>query len=269
MHEQEEISYSQDNGEPEQNGQEYVDSAEGMAGNGDNQSGENLPWDDQEIISESIEETEKTGDQTDTSKEDLESPVIETQPESKVRSFFRRFLRWTAGLLIVFGLGLIAGIYGLYRPAIRESDQMKTQFDSEIQSANEKTASLENQIKELNSKISELQPYIDENEKLIKDQNELELNIAILKTRLDIANATLAISNDDTAQAKLILENTNENLDRINNYLAVDQQEVIQDLKTRLEWVIEAIGVDMETAQTDLSVIGAKLIQLEDALINK
>jgi hypothetical protein len=269
MYEQEEKTSSQENENVEKSIEEIADSVTDLVGDDQAESLGNLTEIYDEPVEETTLDTDATDDQMGIPKPDVESPTVDFHPESKTRAFFRRFLRWSAGLLIVFGLGLIAGIYGLYRPALRESDQIKTQLESEIEISNRKIQELDDQIKGMNSRITELQPYLDENEKLLNQQNELQLNIAILKTRLDIANAALALSLDDPAQAQLILEKTNDNLDRINLYLQVDQREVIKDLKTRLEWVLDDIGIDNETAQTDLNVIGAKLLQLEDALINK
>lgn len=231
----------------------------------------------EEVLSteESIEESQPVQEieQAVEGEEGLPSgePQLEGKvpSESKARAFFRKFIRWTAGLLIIFGLGVITGIFTLYRPTVRESQQKAAQYSQEIQSAEGQITDLNAQISDLNSTISGLETYKGKNEELLVEKRNLELHIAILNVRLDVSNALVAINQDDPAQAQVILKMTSDNLDQISSYLPNEQKDVVVDLKTRLGLVLDAISTDPDTAQTDLVIIGSKLLQLEDSLLSE
>jgi hypothetical protein len=225
-------------------------------------------------IVERLEESQPVQEIGGVGEQEEGLPVSEEQPETKIpteskaRAFFRKFIRWTAGILIIFGLGVITGIFTLYRPAVRESQQKAAQFSQEIQSAEGQIADLNAQISDLNSTISGLETYKGKNEELLVEKSNLELHIAILNARLDVSNALIALNQDDPAQAQVILQMTSDNLDQITSYLPNDQKGVVTDLKTRLGLVLDAISTDPGTAQTDLDIIGSKLLQLEDSLLS-
>jgi len=221
------------------------------------------------VDSEQDGETGFGEDNIEPSTLDSETTTRPTVQESKGRTFFRGFIRWTAGLLIIFGLGLITGIFVFYRPSLQESERIRNQSLADIQNSDEKILELEGQITALNSKVSELQPYKGKNEELLDQNISLELHVNILDARLDVANARVAIIQDNSSQAVVILDKTNKNLEKISRLLEDDQKEVVTDLMTRLGWVVEDIGIDAETALSDLNVIGAKLLQLEDSLLRK
>jgi len=207
--------------------------------------------------------------QEDVSQAAVDQPVEEKVPESKMRSFFRSFIRWTAGLLIVFGLGLIAGIFGLYRPAVQQFRDKEDRIMADFDTANEDIKNLKNQISDLESQISNLQPFKASNDELLVEQRMLKLHSAILDARLDVATALLAIKNDDLAQTLVILEKTTNTLDQISDLLEDDKRAAVTDLKNRLDLVLSEIDKDPYAAQSDLDVLAAKLLQLEDSLIIK
>jgi cytoskeletal protein RodZ len=196
-------------------------------------------------------------------------PVEEKAEESKARRFFRKFIRWTAGLLIIFGLGLIIGIFVLYRPAVQEAENNSRLMMADLDSANGQILELENQVSDLKSQISSLQPLKERNSDLTAEQKDLNLHIAILDARVDVAGALLALSEGDSAQALIVLAKTAKTLETINGLLETDQQEVITTLKQRLDLVMGEVDDDPFAARSDLEVLATKLLQLEDSLFTE
>lgn len=216
------------------------------------------------------DQPEKDDDQPE--DESPGSPVPElspVEPESKTRRFFRKIIRWAAGVLIVFGLGFLTGIFLLYRPASQEAKRNSELMAIELTDADTQVAGLETQISELETQITSLQPYKDLNDGLVAEQQALNLHIALLDARVDVANALLALSEGNPAQVRVVLAKTAETLDTINGLLESDQQEVADSLQERLELVLTEIDDDPFAAQSDLDVLGTKLLQLQDAFFSK
>ncbi len=203
-------------------------------------------------------------------KEEEEAEPIEGKPEeSKTRRFFRRLIRWTAGLLIIFGLGLLTGIFAFYQPAIKESRVAIQQLNDEINSKEDQILDLQEQVFDLETQKVELQSYKDLNDFLLTTQEELNLHIAILETRVDVVRASLSVKEGDAAGARIILNKTEETLNLIGNSLEPEQQEVIPPMITRLNLILSEMDNDPETAASDLGKLDDKLLELEDDLFSE
>jgi len=199
-----------------------------------------------------------------------DAPIVETpKAESKTRRFLRRLIRWTAGVLIVFGLGFLTSVFLLYRPATQEAKMNSETIAIERTDAEGRVAGLETQIVDLEAQKTSLQPYKDLNDELVAEQQGLNLHIGLLDARIDVANALLALSEGDPAQVRVILAKTTETLDTINSLLKPDQQEVTSAMKERLELVLAEVDDDPFAAQSDLDVLGTKLLQLQDSLFSE
>jgi hypothetical protein len=199
-----------------------------------------------------------------------EEPVAETpaepRTESRFRKGLRKVIRWTTGVLIIFVVGLLAGIIMFYRPAIQGAETTKNQLNEALAAAEGNNLELQNQVESLQEEIASLQPLKNRNDELQADQNNLVLHIALLDSRLDVANAQLALVDEDYPKARVALNQTSETLDSISSLLEPDQQEVVSDLKQRLELVLTELDDDPFAAQSDLVVLEAKLLQLQDSL---
>jgi hypothetical protein len=205
---------------------------------------------------------ESLGSQDDIHPSDDQSLSTEAVVESKLQSFLRRLIRWAAGILIIFGLGLIAGIYMFYKPAIQEAERKINIIEVDLNSAIEENEGLKSQI-------ATLQPYKSRNDGLLVEQSNLLLHIAILDARVDVADALLAIDQEDIVQAKVILNQTEIALDHINDLIAQDLKDAVTDMKTRLDLILSEIDRDHQTAQIDLGTLEEDLLHLEDSLIPK
>jgi hypothetical protein len=191
--------------------------------------------------------------------------------ESKSRRFFRHLIRWAAGVLIVFGLGLLTGIFLLYRPAVQKAEAAQQTAQTEMQQASDQITDLEGQVADLEGRVDALQSLKDANTQLLAAQEDLKLHIAILDARLDVANALLALSRSepDSASALIILDQTGATFDRIGQFLANEQLDTLTKMKQRLELVLTEIENDPYAAQSDLDVLATNLLQLEDSLIGQ
>jgi len=201
-------------------------------------------------------------EEPETAAPPIEGAAAEAKEESKARRFFRKVLRWTVGLLIVFGVGFTVAIFALYRPTLQKVEQGK----SELAQANEQIENLDGQIADMEGEIESLRTLEDKNQELIAAQKGLNLHVAILNARVDAANALLSLGQGDDAQAHLILSNTAENLNTIESLLDPDQREVVTAMQQRLELVLTEMENDSYAAQSDLDVLATSLLQLEDAL---
>ncbi len=188
--------------------------------------------------------------------------------ESKTRRFFRRFIRWTAGLLIIFGLGFLTGIFMIYQPAQQASETRNQQIAADLDTANDQILDLQNQIVDLKGQIADLEPLEATNNNLLAAQADFQIHIAILDARLDVANAMLSLKDDDSAQARISLAKTGETLDTISELLEPGQRDVVVEMAKRLDQVLSEIADNLYAAESDLDVLATDLLRLEDALLS-
>jgi hypothetical protein len=193
----------------------------------------------------------------------------EPKPDSKFKIFFRKLLRWTVGVLIVFGLGLITGIFVLYRPASKEADQEIRQGQTDLLDANSLILDYENQVLDLQNQVDNLKALQVKNDELLAAQDGFKLHVAVLDARLDVTSAQLALNQDDTAAARITLDKTATTLNTITSLLNPDQQDVVTAMKQRLDLVMSELENDIFAAQSDLHVLATNLLQLEDALFSE
>ncbi|MFQ5616227.1 MAG: hypothetical protein ACE5GO_07190 [Anaerolineales bacterium] len=183
------------------------------------------------------------------------------QGESKARQFFRNFFRWTAGLLVVFGLGVIAAIFLFYLPKVREL----TSINDKLALANAEITNLEGQIETLNTRIEELSALEDTNQTLQDDLRMAGLHIHLLSALADVHAAQFALALGDIDNARLQLNNTPNALATLQETLEPDQQQAVDLMKQRLELAISELDNDPFAAQSDLEVLANSLIQLENS----
>ena len=212
--------------------------------------------------------------------EEPEVPVDEEAPppqeESRARRAFRRFLRWTLGLIIIFGLGFLTAVFTVYNSKVSELGQAQTKIVDANQAATDLQAQitgLENDIAALNTQITALNGKIDtleaENQALLDQQHGYELRIALLDARSDVVGAQVELYEGNLPQARILLENTGNTLTLIESLLPEDLQSVISALQGRLELAIGEIETDPETAIADLSILAGDLLEIENALFSE
>jgi len=184
----------------------------------------------------------------------LAPELEEPKPESKARVFFRKLFRLTLGFLIIFGIGFAVAAYTIYKPAVAEQNRTVGELED-----------AQAQITDLGAQISTLQSAAVESDAKLAVQSNFELHVAVLNARVDVANASLMIVEDNAAGALLALEKTDETLTRIKSLMPVEQGEVVTSMQQRLELVLTEIAENPYAAGSDLNVLSTDLLGLEDA----
>lgn len=183
-------------------------------------------------------------------KEPPKKPVEKRQP-----SFGRRLLRWLIYALIFFGLGALVVYYFLLIPAQQDLRSAR----SDLQSATQ-------QVQELEQQNQELQALEERNQTLQEEANQAELHSALLAAQVDVLRARLAVAQEQPAQADVALNNTMGELNRISALLPENQRGIVDDLKERLELARAGLEDNTFAAQSDLEVLFAGLVDLENNL---
>jgi hypothetical protein len=189
--------------------------------------------------------------------------------ESRIRRFFRRLIRWTAGLLIIFGLGFITAVFTIYYPKVNELDNSKAELstsDTTIADLQDRVDSLQGQIDSITAQNAN---YETRNQELLAEQNTLDLQLAILTARMDVANAQVALYAKNPVQGRIHLENTSNTLATIVTLLPAEQQDVVKPMQSRLELASGEIISDPQTAIADLTILASNLLELETSLLGE
>ncbi len=185
---------------------------------------------------------------------------VKVKPEKRPPSRWVRFLRVFLGVLILLGLGAAAAIYTFYLPERQQ-----------LAEANNKLTQISNQsasdLKAANQKIDSLSSLETQNQDLGAQAAQAKLEAAILKIRVDVLSAQLAIANKDTAKARISLSKTSDNIQQLGLLLPTDQSIVADDLQSRLKLVLGEIDTNAYAANSDLDVLEKSLLELENALI--
>lgn len=216
-------------------------------------AGSGLEGAEHEPVSEDIEE-----------QGDAAGEIGETGPtppdENRLRRFVWRAARWILALLVIFMLGFLTAVYGLYRPALNERQVVAHQ----LADAQEEIAARENDIESSQGQINDLEAHIEELSALETLNQELELHVTILSARSDVVSARLALANEDPPRARAALARTDETLNRLQGLLAADQVDLVTDMQDRLELVLSEIDDDAFAADSDLGVLERSLLELEN-----
>lgn len=178
------------------------------------------------------------------------------KPEKRTLSIWRRMFRFLMVMLIIFGLGALVVIFTLYIP-LREQltsaetriQELSDQSTSEINSANEEI----DRLSSIEDKFGAIQAELD----------ELLIQNLILKIKLDLMSAKLALVSDDPQQASQSLNETGGRVADLKKLVGVQQQKNVENLETRLELVISEIEEETFAAISDLEVMLDILEELE------
>lgn len=204
---------------------------------------------DQDIQPDSTEEKTEAS---------VEAQAQVVDKEKRAGSFLKTATRWLFGLLIVFGLGALAVIYGLYNP----TRQTLRQTQADLTVANQKISDLESQVQKLT-------PLESQNAALQKEVDAGTTHIKLLTALADVDTARVALAKNDPAAAKTALTNTAAAIKEIASLAGSSQSEAVKTIQDRLDIVLGEIEADPATAQTDLEVMATKLLELEKALFSQ
>jgi hypothetical protein len=175
------------------------------------------------------------------------------KPESRGRRFFRMSIRWIAGLLIVFSLGILATLFVFYIPARQEMDQAASSLNQARQ-----------QISELESKIEQQASLEEKNTELQAAVNETALHVVLLSARTDVSVAQMYLAKKDPMRARGALSKTMQTLEELDGLLEPDASQRAVDMRDRLSLAMKELDGDTFAAQSDLEVLSNDLLQLEN-----
>jgi hypothetical protein len=181
------------------------------------------------------------------------------KPEKTRSSFLRRALRGLLLLLIVLAVGANLAIFTLYVPTRQElaeanqkMSRAATQYQAEMQKATQEVGRLSSQ----SAQSADLQSQL----------NNAQLHVTLLKARLDIAAAQLALANQQPEQAKLALSKTPDLIQSLGSLLPADQRKAVDEMQSRLKLVVDEISTNGFAAKLDLEVVNNLLMKLEETL---
>jgi multidrug efflux pump subunit AcrB len=180
-----------------------------------------------------------------------------------MRRLFNNLLRWTLVFLVVLGLGFLLAVYFIYRPAasrLSQSEQqmlqMQEQAKTELDQANQ-------QIGELQQRVQDLSTLETRNIELQTGVDSTLMHVYILSARNDVANAQLALAQEDSSGARAALGKTDQTLKDLASLLDADHQKTVADMQERLALALKGIDANPNAAVSDLSVLATDLLELE------
>jgi septal ring factor EnvC (AmiA/AmiB activator) len=197
----------------------------------------------------------------------------DAEPESRKRKVFRKVIRWSLGLIIIFGLGFLTAVFSIYNPTESELENSKNKLENaentigsletEISEHQRESDKLKSEVDVLNQTITDLET---ENQKLVDSLYTASLQIELLKARNDVLRAQVELYQENPAQARVLLDSTQKTLIRIETLLPEDIKAVVAPLQNRLDLAIGEIENDPETAIADLGILAGDLLEIENAL---
>lgn len=171
-----------------------------------------------------------------------------SKPEKRQLNIWRRMFRFILIMLIIFGFGAITVIFTLYIPqreqlnrAQSRIEDLNSQKESDLQAANEeidRLTSIEDQFDASQSQLGQLQ-----------------LQNLVLKIKLDVMKAKMALLSDDPEEASQVLSGTAGRIADLEELVGIKGKRNIDNLETRLDLVLSEIEEDTFAALSDLEVM--------------
>lgn len=195
--------------------------------------------------------------QPDNSHEATPSTTSESpKPEKRPLSIWRRMFRILLVLLIIFGSGALLVIYTLYIP-------MRVQLSTAETRIEQLTNENKTELGAANETIDRLSLIEEKYDDTRIELDQLHLQNLLLKTRIDILTAKLALVAKEPKQAMQALNETGNRIADLKKLVTSDQQKEVENLSKRLELVLEEIEDDSFAAISDLEVMLGILDNLE------
>jgi hypothetical protein len=179
--------------------------------------------------------------------------------ETRLGRVMRPFLRWTAAVVGLFALGLLAGYLLLYQPTQKGFD-----------SANVQIAQAQTDMNTLKAQVAGLQSTLTSANQAIKAaQDETKMAQArnnLLIVVYDVANARTYLAQKDGAKLINALDKARADLDVVQPYIIGTKKELSDELNSRMETVRSVVVRDATLAQSDLENLYTALLTANDVL---
>ena len=179
-----------------------------------------------------------------------EPPEAPKEP-SRAARFFRRALRWAAGILAVFTMGFLATWYAQVVPKARE-----------ISSLQEQQAAAELRLAGLET----LKTVRQENLQLTEQLDQAQARLELLSILVDVSRSQLGVAQEDPVHALAALDGTAEKLAALEGHLSGSDAEAVQGMAERLQLVVAEVNADIFAAQRDLEILSNPLLEMDREL---
>lgn len=175
---------------------------------------------------------------------------------SRFRTWLRRALRWTTGLLVVFAMGLGATWLAQVRP-----------LQLQVEVLEQERAALEAQVADLTLQVQAMETVRAENVSLKVARAWLEQQRLVLQAMTATAQAQLALAGgSDVGAPGPLLARVEASLVALQDVLAGSMQQEVRDLRDRLALAAGELTSDPFAAQRDLEILANGLRMLEEQL---
>jgi len=187
--------------------------------------------------------------------ESIKGVPEEKKKPSKARLIFRKILIWLVVIAIAFAAGFFVDTVFRYQPEQNKTEKLTMDLES---------ASTE--ISVLEAEITRLSKFEEKNLTLEEDISKATIHLTLLSARAAVADATLALEQDRTADAKVSVEKVGSTLESLKSMLTADQADLVENMIQRQSWIVDELDDDVLSAQTDLKLLATKLNSLENTL---
>jgi cell division protein FtsB len=203
-------------------------------------------------LEESMSEEQGTVGGTDEAREGMaEKP---SAPPSRFGLFMRNVLKWAAGLVLVFGLGVAAMWIVRVKPQTDQIAVLQSQIDG-----------LQQQVDSLTTEVEGLRPLKQKNADLQDQLTLAEEHLQVLQVLVDVISAQVQMGLGEPAAARQALSGTDGRLQTLQSKLQADQQKEVQSMRDRLALVLGEVDTNNFAAVNDLEVLAGDLAAFERA----
>jgi hypothetical protein len=178
--------------------------------------------------------------------DEKESILSEARPETRLQKTIksiRSSVRWVLVAVLAFGLGALLIALALYIPTRQKLDKANAT---------------------LTSKTDQNTTLQTANETLQKNLDSATLHMYVLKALSGVRGASLAVTANDYAGARLTLIQASGALDTLSGLLGTDQKDVFTAMQKSAAQALTDVKTDLKSAQLELDQLTKNLVQLED-----
>jgi chromosome segregation ATPase len=175
------------------------------------------------------------------------------KPPSRIGNFFRRFLRWLVGAVILFALGVGVTYFVLYLPAKQELAQAQIKLE---------------QIPKLESSLeattNDLQSCKEQRDEAIKKIENTNLQTNLLTVLADINRANFSLLKDDLPRVRVILMGTTSKMKELSAEITKQNDKLAKEINQLLIDAIRDLDSDPDKAQATLDRLSNTLLELQN-----
>jgi cell division protein FtsB len=181
-----------------------------------------------------------------------EAMAEKPSPPSRFGRFLRSAVRWAAGLVLVFGLGVAAMWIVRVKPQTDQIAGLRGQIDG-----------LNQQVDSLTTEVEGLRPLKQKNADLQDQLTQDEEHLQVLQILVDVTSAQVQMGLGEPAAARQALSGTDGRLQTLQSTVQAAQQTEVKSMRDRLALVLGEIDNNNFAAVNDLEVLAGDLAAFE------